>query len=185
MAAPQVIREFVHQWGALRRGTGMKCPSCSTSLQAVKLDPFEAAICDRCEGLWLPGEVVREYVRQRLLEAGRSPLTGLLETPPASTDLPCPICRDSALERIKLRGVEVERCTGCGGLFFEAGELDTIVERVLYSAEQSELLEEKRAEHRRRSPADWREWRAQQRGEMSTKQRIVLSILEVAAGAFG
>lgn len=163
----------------------MKCPNCSSTLQAVELEPFEAAICDRCEGLWLPREVVREYVRQRLIQVGRSPLTGLLETPPASTDLPCPTCQDSILERIKLRGVEVERCTGCGGLFFESGELDTIVERVLYSAEQSKLLEEKRAEYRERSPTHWREWRAQQREKMSTKQRVVLSILEVAAGALG
>jgi uncharacterized protein len=38
----------------------------------------------------------------------------------------CPKCA-SALVDIAYRGVELDKCTGCGGLWFDTGELDRVM----------------------------------------------------------
>lgn len=59
----------------------------------------------------------------------------LLEGPARDTTLPCPQC-STTLQRLTLRGVEVERCARCQGVFLDAGEGRTLAQRtVLASAE--------------------------------------------------
>ncbi|NKI36387.1 zf-TFIIB domain-containing protein [Wenzhouxiangella sp. XN79A] len=41
--------------------------------------------------------------------------------------LACPKCR-SAMESVVVDGVEVDRCTGCEGIWFDAGELDWLAQ---------------------------------------------------------
>jgi uncharacterized protein len=38
----------------------------------------------------------------------------------------CPKCA-SALVAITFRGVELDKCTGCGGVWFDTGELDRVM----------------------------------------------------------
>jgi uncharacterized protein len=38
----------------------------------------------------------------------------------------CPKCA-SALVTITFRGVELDKCTGCGGVWFDTGELDRVM----------------------------------------------------------
>jgi hypothetical protein len=39
----------------------------------------------------------------------------------------CPKCGQEMSEE-ELSGIKVDRCTGCGGVFFDAGELDTLLQ---------------------------------------------------------
>ncbi|PIE19753.1 MAG: hypothetical protein CSA65_01095 [Proteobacteria bacterium] len=46
----------------------------------------------------------------------------------AQSGLPCPKCATPMRAEIHL-GVEIDRCPDCKGLFFDAGELETILEQ--------------------------------------------------------
>ena len=39
----------------------------------------------------------------------------------------CPKCGQQLAEE-ELSGIKVDRCPGCGGVFFDAGELDTVLQ---------------------------------------------------------
>ena len=39
----------------------------------------------------------------------------------------CPKCGQQMVEDDR-SGIKIDRCTGCGGVFFDAGELDTLLE---------------------------------------------------------
>lgn len=51
----------------------------------------------------------------------------------AMTDLRCPKCRES-MEAVEADGVEIDRCTGCGGIWFDAGELDWLAQSEIAEA---------------------------------------------------
>jgi len=46
---------------------------------------------------------------------------------PSMIGLRCPKCRAS-MGPVEADGVEVDRCTGCGGIWFDAGELDWLAQ---------------------------------------------------------
>ncbi|PWG61882.1 TFIIB-type zinc ribbon-containing protein [Spiribacter halobius] len=41
----------------------------------------------------------------------------------------CPVCRDQRLEMTDRRGVEIDYCPQCRGVWLDRGELDKIIER--------------------------------------------------------
>ncbi|CAN5115888.1 hypothetical protein BH23CHL1_BH23CHL1_20900 [soil metagenome] len=45
----------------------------------------------------------------------------------APPTIECPKCF-SAMRRVERSGVVVDRCTGCGGLFFDRGELERLLQ---------------------------------------------------------
>ena len=38
----------------------------------------------------------------------------------------CPKCRVGEMETVVFEGIEVDRCPGCGGMWFDAGEAETL-----------------------------------------------------------
>ena len=38
----------------------------------------------------------------------------------------CPKCRVGEMENVVFEGIEVDRCPGCGGMWFDAGEAETL-----------------------------------------------------------
>ncbi|HOP98692.1 MAG TPA: zf-TFIIB domain-containing protein [Verrucomicrobiota bacterium] len=72
--------------------------------------------CARCSGLWLPGAVVKAML-------GRFAVPSATAT---ATTLQCPDDR-SQLLAVKYRGVEIDVCSGCGGVWLDRGELERIL----------------------------------------------------------
>lgn len=71
----------------------------------------------------------------------------------------CPVCRDATLVMTDRKGVEIDYCPDCRGVWLDRGELDKIIER---SADR-----EAPAERARRDPQPEREardYRAEDRG---------------------
>ncbi len=42
----------------------------------------------------------------------------------------CPVCDDVSLVEVELQGEEVDRCPQCNGIYFDQGELESIVEMI-------------------------------------------------------
>ncbi len=102
-------------------------------------------VCGECEGLWLDHDVIIAYLQEHMQAAGLPNKTvGLLETPPVSTEFRCPFCETESMVRLKLRAVEVERCTTCRGVFFDSGELSLIAKRLGFATSDSNELNAKR-----------------------------------------
>jgi Zn-dependent protease with chaperone function/Zn-finger nucleic acid-binding protein len=106
----------------------MRCPHCKeptlhgqTASHHVQVD-----VCSDCHGLWLDRGKIYEFTAQpRDLEQQLD--QGLRQRQPC--DNTCPRC-DSPLERGLLpdRDATVEQCPQCGGLWFEASELEHAVQ---------------------------------------------------------
>jgi len=128
-SAPQLKRDPLG--GTL---IAMNCPRCSTELDARSSAGITAAICARCAGAWLRGEDLERAIRLVAAEQGIVLKTlALLEGPARPTTLACPECA-TALETLTMRGVEVERCVACRGVFLDAGEGRTLAQRAVRAA---------------------------------------------------
>jgi Zn-finger nucleic acid-binding protein len=108
-----------------------KCPRCRAVLEPRAHAGITAAICPQCGGAWLRAGDLERAVKMLAAEQRIVLKTiALLAGPVRATTLPCPHCTTS-LESLTLRGVAVERCPGCHGIFLDAGEGGAIAQRVL------------------------------------------------------
>jgi len=89
--------------------------------------------CEHCDGLWVAGKVVRELVKNPQWP-GPSSLR--------ATDLRCPDDQ-RALSACTLRGIELDLCAHCHGVWLDRGELETILAR----SQQGDAATEDRGWH--------------------------------------
>ena len=120
----------------------MDCPACQTTLDAFDSDGIELDDCPGCKGLWLDaGELDALLSRKGVTVTGRDTPPGLtaVSVDPEAPKRICPRC-DGSLGRfayqkadhhsealdIRDRGVVLDRCRTCGGIWFDRGELEKI-----------------------------------------------------------
>jgi Zn-finger nucleic acid-binding protein len=89
--------------------------------------------CPHCNGVWLDAgelekiEQGKETARAQLVHQARNEL--LQETARLVSIVGmCPKCQVKKLTEIKKRGVTLDYCTNCKGLFFDETELDRVLE---------------------------------------------------------
>lgn len=113
------------------------CPACNKPMIVVEFDGVEVDYCADCHGVWLDTgelELISELAGGRTdpLEAPvADPLEAAVRDPgPTSRDKRrCPRCR----RRLRVQPVgtrppvDVDRCPAGHGLWFDAGELATVV----------------------------------------------------------
>lgn len=110
------------------------CPRCAGALEAIPGDEAGSR-CTGCGGFWITEQALRNGIRAFLHELGITDMiVAFHESPAGTTDSPCPSCRDARLGAVRFRGVIVERCNECGGIFLDEGETEQISQRVLFSA---------------------------------------------------
>lgn len=112
------------------RQTLKRCPGCDADLRGWQLGELELDGCDTCGGCWFDG---RELTAATRIEG--EPLTALeaeftagLAGGAAAGRRRCPNCRGD-LERFTFPhapGVELDGCRGCGGIWFDEGELSAL-----------------------------------------------------------
>jgi len=97
----------------------MKCPRDETALSGTLANLNGAQACRTCSGFWLPkeqlaGRLDSESLRRLFYDQG-----GRITT------LRCPQDGSLLWER-DIGGVLIDRCNACRGLWFDAGELQTV-----------------------------------------------------------
>jgi Zn-finger nucleic acid-binding protein len=100
----------------------MNCPKCGgQTLSRLEVQGIEVDTCGACAGVWLD-----EYELEDLLELQPEELQALLGGDGApedadAADAACP--RDGAkLRRMRQRGVVIDGCPDCQGLWLDGGE---------------------------------------------------------------
>lgn len=117
------------------------CPACRSDLRVFEVEGLQLDTCPACRGIWFDGGelegVVAKGALQALLDgaAGRpgqckgcgAKLERVAECPKCRLAAPaCPECGNAPLSVGTVRGVAVDVCTPCGGLWLDAGELEKI-----------------------------------------------------------
>ncbi len=114
----------------------MKCPRCAGNLETITYESIRLETCSCCKGEWLDdlelGHVnrVREIrfdPEERRAVAQAATITGV-RLDDADRNLACPKCggRTDAVNFGGNSGMIIDRCTGCGGIWLDADELEKV-----------------------------------------------------------
>jgi uncharacterized protein len=111
----------------------MNCLRCHAKMRKVVKDQILIDQCPECGGMWLDSgelemmekgaslekaEIMQQARRELLRDAERV----------ASVVGFCPACEKEKLHPVKKRGIELDVCRHCGGMFFDEGELEPMLE---------------------------------------------------------
>lgn len=113
----------------------MNCPACSTDTLAPYADPtsgLEVDSCRSCEGFWFDARELSRFLESATLKQtfhwDDKQRKGEASFTISTSTRQCPRCADNMVERL-FGGVTLDRCPGCGGLWFDGGELQAVVAR--------------------------------------------------------
>ena len=110
------------------------CPRDGGMLRQLDHKKILVSRCGDCHGLWIP--------KDQLVGRIKANLIGKLYHVPTTqvTDLRCPL-DGSALLGLTANGVTLDRCPSCGGLWFDAGELETVLSNIRYTTSPRKALD--------------------------------------------
>ena len=112
-----------------------QCPHCRVELKVLTHSGINWAGCPKCEGVWLTAPDLIKALRLYAADQGVALETiALLEGAAQPSALHCPQCPGSTLQVITLRGVEVEKCVSCRGVFLNRGEGEVIAQRLVFAS---------------------------------------------------
>ena len=113
----------------------MNCPACNTDTLAPVIDPateLEVDSCRQCEGIWFDAHELARFLESASLKKtfhwDERQRKGEASFTINTTARRCPRCAENMEERL-FGGVTLDRCVGCGGLWFDGGELQVVVTR--------------------------------------------------------
>lgn len=112
----------------------LTCPRCGATL--VRQTRHETWPCPACGGVAVElGELIRILMRYapELLPVGASTLS-TTRRPAGGPALRCPACSRS-MQPVELHGVELERCPHDEVLWFEAKQLDVVIDAAIGEVE--------------------------------------------------
>lgn len=104
-----------------------RCPADRVPLQQAVSAGAEVHACVRCEGAWLPESGVRAVFEKLPGDHARwDRLYERVQREGRPSGRACVDCAGS-LRAVTHRGVEVDVCASCGGIWFDGGELRSLV----------------------------------------------------------
>ncbi len=109
----------------------MKCPGCSEIMITIEFDEFEVDHCLACRGVWLDsGELALLLSDEGAAETKLDLLKDALTQ--SASQRRCPIC-DRKMELVGFAdaaGPVLDRCQRGHGLWFDRGELHSVIQRL-------------------------------------------------------
>jgi Zn-finger nucleic acid-binding protein len=109
----------------------MICPACKQEMIVVEYEQIELDICVSCRGVWFDGEELDLLLDS--LDFLDLKVTDLFRPPSGKTKEKarrCPYCRGK-MEKVQTgpadKDVTIDRCSKGHGLWFDGGELDTVI----------------------------------------------------------
>lgn len=104
----------------------MNCPACKNPMITLELNQIEVDYCTACKGLWLDsGELELILSKEDNIELSNSfsARDNLIEAKRR-----CPICKKKMIKvEFENTGVIIDRCKNNHGLWFDSGELQSIL----------------------------------------------------------
>ena len=119
----------------------MICPACHEPMIVVEYKQIELDICVACRGVWFDADELELLLGAlEVLDLAASELFRPLPGKPAEKPRKCPYCRRRMEKALTGpgEGVMIDRCKRGHGLWFDGGELDTVVNSLQKPAEGAE-----------------------------------------------
>lgn len=110
--------------GARRRM--LRCPQDGARLGKGSEHGFLVHPCHSCRGLWITGS---EWCRLTGSPRGKASRTGVLPEVSWRPALICPSCSRASLTARSARGIEVDQCSNCRGVWLDADEVELFLAR--------------------------------------------------------
>ena len=111
---------FVEPESSSQTSPQLYCPVCGHEALDPAGNDLGMSSCGRCEGDWIPPDSAARLIEGHLgLDRKMLPE---LESFTRADPIGCPSC-DSPLTLLKLKGVSVDWCRSCDGLWLDSGEL--------------------------------------------------------------
>lgn len=115
-----------------------RCPACSTLMSRRKVASVEYDGCPGCGGLWLDQGELQTLAKQpeQLRAAAANYKPGMQPSVAPERSGKCPRCEAplAQFEFDTFRGIRLDRCRQCGGIWMDHGEAEQLAERVAPSA---------------------------------------------------
>ena len=105
----------------------MKCPSCTNMLLESKMGIYRIFSCENCHGIWVAGTQIKQMLRDNGIPPSMNALPvvgegGLVH----QSNRQCSSCANVELGVYSVKGVEVDICKQCNGVFFDRNELQLL-----------------------------------------------------------
>lgn len=108
--------------------SSLSCPWCSAPMRSGPPPKSAVATCYECWGLWIDTKALREASGGHSARGRLGQAADALDAEQAETaGILCPACPDTRLLVQKIRGVEIDWCPGCRGIFLDKGEREQLV----------------------------------------------------------
>jgi Zn-finger nucleic acid-binding protein len=115
----------------------VECPRCHIKLLPLVVSGIEHKGCTQCKGEWIADAEMSEILEHMGLE-GDEPLGSIK---PVMGTIPCPECKQPMANELSYgsgKKVEIDICPS-HGVWFDAGELQPILEQVSLNASKRHL----------------------------------------------
>lgn len=112
----------------------MICPACRSDLVIVEVEGVDLDVCPKCQGTWFDADELGILFESAGLPAGTREVEGILAaaaSEPSPARRRCPRCRRRLLHTAAVpppRELFIDRCPRGDGLWFDAGELQAVLE---------------------------------------------------------
>jgi len=88
---------------------------------------YEVFSCDNCNGVWVPGNQIERILREHSMPLSMNALPVLKEGGVEfDTKRLCSKHREIELKAYSIKGVEIDICNECNGVFFDKNEFEEV-----------------------------------------------------------
>ena len=113
----------------------MNCPNCDAELIVVERDKIELDWCPKCFGFWFDAD---EWQLLCIKEKEHDPFCQEA-VKSAEKSRKCPVC-GKTMEKINIEGILLDRCPNFHGIWFDKGEVSSLVNKATSSTQESEKI---------------------------------------------
>jgi Zn-finger nucleic acid-binding protein len=110
----------------------LPCPRDARPLTIQEAEGHIGHLCETCSGLWLPRQYIESLAHLRNFSA-RPFYAAILEQPKFGSTIGCPTgC--GMLQRKSVKGIDLDFCPGCHGIWFDRGEVEALLKDYPHTA---------------------------------------------------
>ncbi len=111
----------------------MNCPICDVELVVVERDKIELDWCPKCSGFWFDAD---EWTLLGVKDPKHDPFCQEAVSSNEKSRR-CPIC-NKVMEKINIDGILLDRCPNFHGVWFDKGEISSLVNKASSEVESEE-----------------------------------------------
>ena len=104
----------------------MICSNCWGALSASDSAGVQTYTCANCEAIWIPQKTISILMKMEQSDVSLKDIHSKLQASDVS-DRACPKCIDQKLKILTIKGIELDICQHCMGVFLDPGEIEKLL----------------------------------------------------------